>query len=268
MPLDVAVFDDTAENDGLTGSENVEPEVRFDGEQPFLDLHREAAAGPQPEDPESATVPLLEKPSLEVEAAPEETARIKRVGIQAGHWRSAELPAELAGLRTSTGTSGGGVAEWQLNLDIARRMAPILEAEGIEVDILPATIPPGYKADAFVALHADGDLSGRLSGFKLATPRVSATADADNALLAAITAEYQAATKLKLDYNITRNMTGYYAFSFRRFTHAIAPSTAAVIVEMGFLTNASDRTTLLGRPNVVADGIAQGVLRFLVEREG
>lgn len=231
------------------------------GDQPLIvDVNREAAAGPQPED----RAPAVESTVPQEEAL----TPLKRVGIQAGHWKSPELPSELAGLRTSTGTAGGGVAEWQLNLDIAERVAPLLEAEGLEVDVLPATIPPGYEADAFVTLHADGDLSGRLSGFKLATPRVSAIADANRALLAAITEEYQAVTRLRLDYNITRNMTGYYAFSFRRFTHAIAPTTPAVILEMGFLTNASDRLTLLGRPDVVADGIARGVLRFLAERNG
>lgn len=225
----------------------------------IVDVNREAAAGPQPESPAAVAAAAVEEP--------EPATLAKRVGIQAGHWRSAELPAELAGLRTSTGTFGGGVSEWQLNLDIAKRVAPLLEAEGIDVDVLPATIPPGYVADAFVALHADGDLSGRLSGFKLATPRTSAVTDLDNALLAAITAEYQAATGMRLDYNITRNMTGYYAFGFRRFTHAITRTTPAVIVEMGFLTNATDRSTLLGRPDVVADGVARGVLRFLAERE-
>jgi N-acetylmuramoyl-L-alanine amidase len=189
-----------------------------------------------------------------------------RVGLQAGHWNSAALPAELASLRTATGTSGGGVREWELNLDIARRVARLLEAQGIQADVLPATVPPGYRADAFVALHADGSGSSAPSGFKLARSSQSAIPRVDDALLAAITQTYGAATGLREDHNITRNMTGYYAFSSRRYQHAIAPTTPSVIVEMGFLTNASDREVLSQR-DTVAKGIADGILRFLSSRQ-
>ncbi len=226
-----------------------------EGEITALAAIHEAAAGPQPED----AGPSAPEPNLALDAP----LLMKRVGIQAGHWKSYELPAELAGLRTSTGTSGGGVAEWELNLDIARRAAPLIEAEGYEVDILPATIPPGYQADAFVALHADGDVTGRLSGFKLAGARVSSIPEADDALLKSITEEYRAATKLSVDSHVSRNMTGYYAWSFRRFKHAIAPTTPAVLLEMGFMTNASDRQLLLNSRDVVAEGVARGILRVL-----
>src|SRR5881628_2216690 len=50
----------------------------------------------------------------------------RRIGLQAGHWRTAEVPAELKRLETLTGTSGGGVSEWELNLDIANRVAAVL----------------------------------------------------------------------------------------------------------------------------------------------
>jgi N-acetylmuramoyl-L-alanine amidase len=188
-----------------------------------------------------------------------------RVGLQAGHWRSIELPDELGSLRGNGGTSGGAVAEWQLNLAVARRAAERLEAAGVEVDVLPATIPPGYQADAFVALHADGDATGRYSGFKLARAIRSAIPDQDDRLLAAIEATYAEATGLPIDPHVTRNMTGYYAFSGRRFTHAIAPTTPAVILEMGFMTNAGDLALLLGDPEALAAGVSGGVYRFLAD---
>jgi N-acetylmuramoyl-L-alanine amidase len=191
-----------------------------------------------------------------------------RVGLQAGHWRAAELPDELGRLRTATGTYGGGVNEWELNLDVARRAARRLEAEGVAVDVLPATIPPGYQADAFVAIHADGDASGRLSGFKLARAWRSAIPDEDDRLLGAIAESYATATGLPLDRRVSRAMTGYYAFSSRRFTHAIAPTTPAVIIELGFMTSDADRQVLLKRTDALADGISGGVGRFLEQREG
>src|SRR5687768_6394320 len=89
-----------------------------------------------------------------------------RVGLQVGHWRSHELPDELARLRGSTGAHAAGIAEHQVNLDIAERAAVHLRAAGVTVDVLPATVPPRYHADAFVALHADGSASTRSSGFK------------------------------------------------------------------------------------------------------
>src|SRR5688572_24838429 len=65
------------------------------------------------------------------------------VAIQAGHWKVNELPAPMSHLRGSTGTSGGGRTEAQLNLDIAQRVARLLRAEGLTVEILPATVPTG-----------------------------------------------------------------------------------------------------------------------------
>src|SRR5204862_4217598 len=47
----------------------------------------------------------------------------RRVGLQAGHWLAADAPDELRRLSVQTGTSWGAVAEWQLNLDVANRVA-------------------------------------------------------------------------------------------------------------------------------------------------
>jgi N-acetylmuramoyl-L-alanine amidase len=225
----------------------------------------QAAAGPEVGDPGEVLPPDSGHTPTPAETTPQLSvgAGAKRVGIQAGHWKSAELPDELARLRTSTGTAGGGVPEWQLNLDVARRVATLLEAKGISVDIIPSTVPAGYAADAFVALHADGDRTGRLSGYKLAHGRWSGDPASDKALLDAIAAEYEAATRLAWDNHVSRNMTGYYSFSNRRFQHAVAAGTPAVILEMGFMTNRSDLRLLLQDTDTVARGIADGILRFL-----
>src|SRR5215213_2908938 len=53
----------------------------------------------------------------------------KRVGLQAGHWRTHEIPAELRGL--GPGTSAGGRDEWEVNLDLAERTAALLRAAGV-----------------------------------------------------------------------------------------------------------------------------------------
>jgi N-acetylmuramoyl-L-alanine amidase len=158
------------------------------------------------------------------------------------------------------------VTELQVNLDITQRVARILEERGYVVDVIPATVPVRYEADAFVAIHADGSASSRARGFKLATPW--RTSRASQHLLEAMQAEYAKATGLPYDSGgITFNMRGYYAFSWRRHDHAAAKTTPAVILEMGFLTNASDRSMMTKRQDMIALAIADGITRYLNERD-
>ncbi|WP_299644831.1 N-acetylmuramoyl-L-alanine amidase [uncultured Chloroflexus sp.] len=204
-------------------------------------------------------------PSTPSTPTPRPTGTPLRVGIQIGHLRSHELPDEQAHLRTSTGARWNGITEAQVNEAIAVRVRDILVVAGVEVDLLPATIPPAYDADAFVAIHADGSAEGA-RGWKIATPwRASA---ASRALLAAVAATYGVVTGLPEDRNgITVNMRGYYAFNYRRHTHAIARTTPAIIIETGFLTNAADREIIVARPEVAARGIAEGILQYLNQRD-
>lgn len=186
-----------------------------------------------------------------------------RVGLQVGHWKNRDLPDELGRLRERGGGSrGGGKAEWEVNLAIAEAVSPLLEADGVVVDILPATVPPGYWADAFIAIHADGNSNPDVSGFKAASPRRDRTGQAAR-LANMLEAEYGAATGFRLDPNVTRNMRGYYAFNWRRYGHAIHPMTPGAIIETGFLTSPSDRRLLIGNPQLPARAIANGIIRFL-----
>jgi N-acetylmuramoyl-L-alanine amidase len=190
---------------------------------------------------------------------------VPRVGLQVGHWKSSELPDELARLRTSTGARAAGYAEVDINLDIAGRVAQLLQQRGIVVDILPATVPVGYDADVFVSIHADGSRSAGVRGFKLSTAWRASRAS--QLLLDALREEYAAATGLPWDDGITFNMRGYYAFNYRRHDHAAKKTTPAVIVEMGFLSSAADRGLMLGQPDRVAAGIANGIVRYLGMRD-
>lgn len=192
----------------------------------------------------------------------------KRVGIQAGHWQTHDVPFELR--RLSPGTSGGGWAEWEVNLLIARRAAAFLEEAGVEVDILSTTIPVRYRAHAFVSVHADGDLAGAYRGYKAARPGFSSIPEADNEFVSIMYQEYGAATGLPRDSDahISRRMVFYYAFNTRRYQNAIDLGTPALIIETGFLTHPTDRAFLTGRPELAGRGIANGVLRFLELERG
>src|SRR5207253_4541373 len=67
----------------------------------------------------------------------------------------------------------------------------------ISVDILPVTVPPGYLADAVVALHADSDGVGQWSGFKMA--HSARRGPFEDALLADVKKAYGDATGLEYD---------------------------------------------------------------------
>jgi hypothetical protein len=186
----------------------------------------------------------------------------RRVGLQAGHWRNDEVPPELG--RLEGGAVGGGKQEWEVNLDVARRAAALLEAASIQVDVLPATVPPSYRANAFIALHADGDPAGVANGFKITRPGFSSLPDVDDRLVDALNQGYAADTELpRDDAHISLRMRYYYAFNSRRYCHAVAPGVPQAIIEMGYLTSPVDRRLLIGDPDRLARGVADGVQAFL-----
>ena len=185
-----------------------------------------------------------------------------RVGLQAGHWRAAEAPDELRGLRNNGGSSGGGKAEWEVNLEIAHLTRAFLEEAGYAVDILPATVPEAYRADVFISIHADGHNDSSVRGFRVGSPRRDATRRASE--FAEVLAEaYGEATGLPHLPVATRRMRGYYAFRYTRYLHAIHPSTVGVIIETGFLTSPRDREVIVSDQGRAALGIFDGVTRFL-----
>lgn len=189
------------------------------------------------------------------------------VGIQAGHWKESELPAELASLRGETGAVGNGWREVDINLSVANSVAALLRQNGVVVDVLPATVPVDHKADAFLAIHGDANDDTTVSGFKMARARWSKIPQKDDALIADVSAEYRAATGLPEHLStITENMRQYYAFNWIDLKHAVAPTTPSAIIELGFLTTAGDREVILEHQDRVASGIARGIIRFLTGR--
>lgn len=186
-----------------------------------------------------------------------------RVGIQIGHWKNSEVPDELEGLkRNGGGASGGGKYEVDVVLQIGQKVKSLLEARGVIVDLLPATVPEKYIADAFVSIHADGNVNSSVSGFKIASPQRDFSGRSV-ILMETLYETYAKETGLKTDKNITRRMSGYYAFNWRRYKHTVSPITPAVIVETGFLTNPTDRKIIVDNQDKSAKGIADGILKFL-----
>lgn len=200
-------------------------------------------------------------PDVHVGAAPNPDHL--QVALQVGHWQSEQMPDEQAGLRSAGGASWGSYSELSANLDISRRVAALLKADNISVAILPATVPINYSADVFLAIHADWASLADKHGVKFARSRYSTIPDVDDALLQTMYKYYQQATGMPKQNGITNNMTQYYAFNNWKYHYSLNRATPAGIIEMGFLTNATDRNILFNQPDEVAKGIADGLEAFL-----
>lgn len=188
----------------------------------------------------------------------------RKVALQAGHWLTQEAPPELGRILQQTGTSWNGITEVEVNIDIAERVAALLATKGVQAEVLPTTVPPGYLADAFVSLHADGDGTGEKSGFKSA--RSARRGLFEDRLQTLVNSEFAKATDLHYDANgISRNMTGYYAMAWSRIRYSTSPFTPSMILEMGYLSNDWDRHLMVDKADVLASAIANGILTFLDE---
>jgi N-acetylmuramoyl-L-alanine amidase len=188
----------------------------------------------------------------------------RRVGVQVGHWQTDEVPSELHKLIGASGAIWGEVTEVDVNMDIAKRVAALLTKQGVLVDLLPTTVPEGYVADAFVALHVDSDGVGELSGFKLAHGPLRGPFE--DRLVSDLHDAYAKATGMDYDdTHIGVDMRYYYAFNWGRFLHATSAHTPAAILEMGYLSSDDDRRVLTDEPDRVAAAIASGLLRFLAD---
>ena len=184
------------------------------------------------------------------------------VGIQVGHWQNSDMPEELENLERNTGATWGGMTESDVVLVISELIQARLQAAGIEAELLPAAVPPGYVADVFLSIHADGNPNPAINGFKFAAPRRD-YAGTSQALVDIMYETYEEATGLRVDRSVTRRMTAYYAFNWPRYEYAIHPFTPAVIVETGFLTSPIDRAIILDQPDRAASGVADAVIAFL-----
>ncbi len=185
-----------------------------------------------------------------------------RIGLQVGHLDAAAMPAELSKLRTSTGATAGGLEEVDVNHAVVRALASRLRRDGFKVDVFDATVPPRYRADLVLAVHADASPDPSREGYKSAhflplrnrrDPLLKL--DIDRAMLTGTPLGDD-------DRNVSLDMLKYYAFNARRFRHALAPGTPALIVELGYLTNPRDRA-YLERPQRAAQVLADGVVSYL-----
>ena len=209
-----------------------------------------------------ATATAADVPAPNSTACQRQLANSRTVGIQAGHYQIDQLPDELSNLQYDFGASSGGVNEVDVNLDVAQRVISLLKNAGITATLLPATVPIDYCANAFVAIHADGNDDPTVYGYKVAPSSWDTDGKAER-LSDNIIQDYATATSMALNPTITDNMTQYYAFNYTKFQHAIDPLTPGALIEVGFITNPTDRAVMTQSAQEVAQGIANGIIDYL-----
>lgn len=186
---------------------------------------------------------------LEIKNENDSPALTPSVGIVAGHWGN-----------DSGAVCSDGLTEAEVNLNIATIAQKFLVEEGFEVDLLKEFDEDlaGYKATALISIHADScDFVNNLAtGFKVAQAMANKRPERTTRLTACLRNRYTEATGLPLhSTSVTEDMTRYHAFS------EIDEGTPAVIIETGFLN--LDRQLLTQTPEIVAEGIASGIICFI-----
>ena len=185
-----------------------------------------------------------------------------RVGVQIGHLGAEQQPDELANLRFNFGGHANGVNEVDINAAIGHAVASELESRGVVAEVLPATIPAGYRADVLVAIHADSTEDPTRRGYKSAH---FAPARNPHEALLKVEVDRQflgRANRFDDDRNVSGNMLHYYAFDHLRFFHAVDPRTPALLIETGYISH-PEELQFLQDESAVAVLIADGIMSYL-----
>ena len=186
---------------------------------------------------------------------------LQRIGIVAGH--RGPNPDSPAADPDPGAVCLDGMAEADINFDVAQLIVRKLRVRGYTVDLLDEFDPrlEEYQATALVSIHANTCLpfTERVSGFLVAAAAARVAARSrDDILVDCIARHYARGTGLERHEGVTEDMTSYHTF------REINLWTPAVIIETGFML--ADRELLTERSDVVAEGVTNGILCFLDAR--
>jgi N-acetylmuramoyl-L-alanine amidase len=153
-----------------------------------------------------------------------------------------------------------GLTEVFVNETIAGYVQKYLIERSVDVEVLKEFDPQlrGFKASALVSIHADSCdyINDQATGFKVAAALSNPHPERAARLTACLRSRYAQITKLPLhSTSVTNDMTSYHAFG------EIDSNTPAAIIETGFLN--LDRDILEKHPDLLAQGIGEGILCFL-----
>jgi len=193
-----------------------------------------------------AILPPEETPTTMPTSLPSEKPRL---GILVGHWG-----------KDDGWICPDGVREVDINLRIGTLAQQELAREGYTVDLLQENDPRliQYQALALVSVHTDSCdfLGDTASGFKVAPALASLQPEKAAVLTACMIDRYANVTGLNYKYNeVTTDMSSYHPFD------EVNSITPIIVIEVGYLN--LDRQILTEKPDLLAFGIASGVLCYI-----
>jgi N-acetylmuramoyl-L-alanine amidase len=202
----------------------------------------------------------------------------KIIGIDAGHQRRANLSMEPVGpgssqtkIKVSGGTSGRttGVPEYVLTLDIAKKLKAILEDRGyqvvmtrtkhdVDISNKERALKLNEKCNIAVRLHADGADSSSAKGASMLYPGT------DNPYVANLSAKSKKLSQKILDSYLAStglSKRGQGLYVRNDLTGTNWSTIPVALIEMGFMTNASDDTYMQTKAGqkAMAEGLANGI---------
>jgi N-acetylmuramoyl-L-alanine amidase len=180
-----------------------------------------------------------------------------KIGIIAGH---SGLPQDASFEVDPGAVCPDGLTELSINEAVAQRVVAALRRDQYTVELLEEFDPRlrGYRADALISIHTNdcSDYGEAGTGYNAASAAArQTTPGADERLLNCLINQYGATTNLPRHFGITTDMTEYHNFG------EVSSDTPTAIIEIGYMR--LDRTILTENPDLVAQGIANGVRCFL-----
>jgi N-acetylmuramoyl-L-alanine amidase len=147
-----------------------------------------------------------------------------------------------------------------INLTVANMVRESLIEEGYAVDLLAEYDNRlyNYRALALVSVHADSCeyINDQAKGYKVAVTMSNNYPEQSQRLANCLRTRYGEVTQMEYHPgSITADMTSYHAFG------EIDNLTPAAIIEVGFMN--LDREILTQQPDLLARGIADGILCFV-----
>ena len=161
---------------------------------------------------------------------------------------------------SDTGAIGGGIYEKDITLDVAKRVEKILKQKGYDVKMTRSQdstvslqervdISEDYEPDIFVSIHVNSSVKPEINGIETHYYHQESLA-----LAQIVHSSFASA--------IQANDRGLFKCKFYVINHTTAP---AILIEIGFISNATERGQLTGekRKQATAQSIADGIQKYL-----
>ncbi len=190
-------------------------------------------------------------------------SRIINIGIQAGHGNGDPGAAFCSNQKEDSNLKNEADINYSIAKEVENNLTGLDPNFRVSLFVGGDQKIRGFDGDVFISLHSDQGVPG-VSGYKIsryggiAGLGTNGSGDDSDQLVATLWEEYGKSTELQKDLNpghYPTRMLNYYALDW------ISKKTPGVIIEMGWLCD--DLPILLFQQEKVAEGIANGILRFL-----